>query len=1547
MSERKKTLPPEMQVAVIGIAGRFPGAQNVQEFWHNLSQGIESITFFSPETLPIWKMQPDLLKDPNFVAAKGVIQQPEYFDAAFFGYSQREVEVMDPQMRLFHECVWEALEDAGYNPEGKNGSVGLFAGASANVYWQGISLLSRSSSAGEQFAALSYTDKDFMNAQVAYKLNLNGPGVTVDSACSTSLVAIHLACRSILTGECSMAIAGGVSVPVPSPAGYLYQEGMILSPDGHCRAFDEHATGTVPGEGVGVVVVKSLKRALADGDHIYAVIRGSAINNDGNRKIGFTAPSIEGQTDVIRAAHRMSMVEPESISYVEAHGTGTVLGDPIEIAALTAAFQTEKRGYCQIGSVKSNVGHLDAASGVAGFIKTVLALQQQQIPPSLHYEQPNPQIDFAHSPFVVATRLQPWLTEGGPRRAGVSSFGIGGTNAHVILEEAPPRSASGPSRPWQLLPLSARTETALPQVITRLKQHLETHPELVLADVAHTLQVGRAHFSHRRALVCSSVAEAMAALDEALHTPEQPRKRPQKTPTIAFLFPGQGSQYVNMGRELYEQEAVFRAVMDDCFVRAEAYGLPELKAVLYPAQESLEAQERLTRTELAQPALFSVEYALAQLMSSWGLRPHSLLGHSLGEYVAACLAGVLTLEDALRLVIRRGHLMGQAQPGVMVSVSLSEGELQPYLQGQLSLAASNAPALCVVAGSASEIEALEERLQQDGRRFRRLQTSHAFHSVLMEPILASFEQEVRQVTLSEPRLPYLSNLTGGWMQAQEATSVRYWVQHVRQTVRFGQGIDQLFENEDTILIEVGPGTTLSTFARKSQRATRESVIVSLLRHPQDQQPESACLLKGIGRLWEAGVDLEWSKLLRSEQRQRLSLPTYPFERQRFWLDETLVESAFLAERRLGPTSPAAITHASTQKTYFYLPTWERQPQLQQIHSQQPRSHATYLFFQDDDGITAALAERLQGDGCTIITVTKGSAYTNQLASSAHLFSIDPEQEEHFQRLIDDISGTIDTIIYGWGLEHSFAHEDRPVHMQTSGYSGLLSLARAVARKQAGSTHITILSQSIFEVIGTENLRPEQALLLGPHKIIPQEYKNITCSMIDLALSQEDALLLDQLAAEVVYGRVEGIIALRGKYRWTQTFCPFQPGENDASLLKSRGTYVITGGLGAIGLTFAATLARTSQANLVLISRSHFPDRSTWDEWLASHAEDDKTSQTIRTLIALEQSGSTLLIRQADVADREAMKKVIADVLSNFQCINGVIHCAGVADGALIQGRTQAWEQRILSAKVQGTLLLDELLQDVAVDFVLLCSALSAVVAPIGQVGYVSANSFLDAFAQYKCRQSSTRWLSIGWDTWRDAGMAVVSDALLKASVSHADYQARLEEQTGYGISNEEGASIFLRTLPLSIPYILTTRAELAQKFDENRALAQLYAQQTSVQSLGAPLQTIETVVEIERVIHDIWTKFIEIDARDQHSNWFDLGASSLDIIQVASMINAALGTDVTVPDLFTFSTIQALADFIYHKNGKPEAVSVQENREERLDAGKSRLKNRLERTKRK
>ncbi len=913
-----ETYPEDLEdaVAVIAMALRFPGAQTPGEFWANLRAGVESITFFSEAELLRAGIEPDLLNNPDYVRANGVTADTRLFDASFFGLSDDEATMTDPQHRLLLECSWEALESAGYGLAEQDGPVGMFVGSGESRYFEGID------------NPLPWGDsREFLAARVSFLLNLRGPSLTVQTACSTSLVTVHLAAKSLLEGECDMALAGGASIRFPEKTGYLYIEDGIMAPDGHCRSFDRRAQGTVGGNGVGVVVLKRLEDAVEDGDPIRAVLRGSAINNDGADKVGYTAPSVHGQTDVVAAAQAAARVDAETISYIEGHGTATPIGDPIEVDALTQAFRasTQKKGFCALGSVKSNFGHLDSAAGVAGLINTVLALEHEMLPPSLHSESPNPEFNLEDSPFYINSDLEPWRSEAAPRRAGVSSFGIGGTNAHVILEEKPPAvPSSEPSGPSLLL-LSARSETALDAATERLIDHFKERPDLNLADVAYTLQVGRRGFRHRRIVVCEDLAQAVDLLERRPARSVATRVSPRQEPEVVFLFSGQGSQYVGMGRELYEREAIFKQQVDLCSEHLRAPLDGDLREILYPPPESEDlATAKLQQTSWTQPALFVIEYALARLWMERGVRPAAMIGHSIGEYVAACLAGVFSLPQALELVAARGELMQRLPAGNMLAVALEPAELEKSLNPDLSLAAVNGAQRSVASGPPAAIDALEADLEGRGVLFRRLKTSRAFHSAMVEPILEPFAKHLEGVELQAPEIPVISNLTGVELTAEEATDPQYWCRHLRQTVRFADGARRLAETDHRIFLEVGPGRTLATLLQEILKDAPGHRVATSLRHPKERRSDREHLWTTHGRLWLAGVTIDWRSCHAGERRCRLPLPTYPFERKPFWIEraseplpsETKSESVELPIENIteAPSSPSTEAPAPAPKT---------------------------------------------------------------------------------------------------------------------------------------------------------------------------------------------------------------------------------------------------------------------------------------------------------------------------------------------------------------------------------------------------------------------------------------------------------------------------------------------------------------------------------------------------------------------------------------------------------------------------------------------------------
>lgn len=886
-------------IAIIGIAAKLPGAPNTDVFWDNLCNGIESISNFSDKELINSGIDKKLIKKSNYIKAAGIIENSDKFDANFFGYSPREAEFMDPQHRLFLECAWNSLEDAGYTPENYDGSIGVFGGCGLNYYLLNNLVNSDLRKSVGDFQLMIGNDKDFLTTRVSYKMNLTGPSFDIQTGCSTSLAAVHIACQNLLGYECDMALAGGISLRVPQIAGYLYQEGTIMSADGKCRPFDKDATGTVVSEGVGIVVLKRLEDAINDNDSIYAVIKGSAINNDGSAKAGYTTPSVEGQSDVILSAQSIAEFSPETISYIEAHGTGTILGDPIEMAALTKTFQTEtdKKNFCAIGSVKSNIGHLDIAAGIAGLIKTALSIKKGKIPPSINYNEPNEKLNIESSPFYINNKLSEWPNNFEKRRAGVSSFGIGGTNVHVVLEQAPEQISSESKQPWFILPLSSKTEIALNKSSNNLFNFLKKNSHLNIADIAYTLQTGRKNFDYKQFIICKDTEDAINVLENNNHKQIFNGVTEIQNPPVVFMFTGQGSQYVNMAYELYLINSYFREKVDYCSKILKEFIDIDIKDIIYPKEDNInDSLEKINQTLIAQPAIFIIEYALAKLIMKLGISPESMIGHSLGEYTAACISGVFDIKDTLKIISTRAKLMQSLPSGLMLSVNLPAKEITPYLNDKISLAVINAPSLSVVSGPKEEITSLKDSLEKKNIACQILHTSHAFHSHMMDPMLDEYKKFLSTIKINKPQIPYITNVTGTWIKPEEATSPDHWCKHLRQTVNFSDGIIELLQNKDRIVLEIGPGNTLcSVVSRNSSRTKFNKVLFSTIRHPLDHHSDISFLKITLGKLWLHGIKVDWEKLYSSQNRLKINLPGYQFDSQKYWIKPN---SKFLFEETI-------------------------------------------------------------------------------------------------------------------------------------------------------------------------------------------------------------------------------------------------------------------------------------------------------------------------------------------------------------------------------------------------------------------------------------------------------------------------------------------------------------------------------------------------------------------------------------------------------------------------------------------------------------------------
>jgi acyl transferase domain-containing protein len=1490
------------EVAVIGFAGRFPGARNADEFWQNLRDGVESISFFSQEELLNAGADPDQVSVPEYVPAKAILEDIELFDANFFDYSPREAEMLDPQLRVMLECAVEAFEHAGYDAERCKGRVGVYAGVSGGSYLD-VNL----SSHAELIERVGPYQVDignhaeFVPTTISFKLNLKGPSINIQTACSTSLVAIHVACQSLLNGECDMALAGGGSVTFPHKEGYFYQEEGILSPDGHCRPFDADARGTVGGEGAALVVLKRLVDALADGDTIHAVIKGTAVNNDGSVKIGFTAPSVNGQAEVISDALAMADVGAESISYVETHGTGTALGDPVEIAALTQAFEgdTHRKGLCAIGSLKSNIGHLDAAAGVAGLIKTILALKHKQLPPSLHYQRPNPKIDFAASGFFVNDKLAEWNRGEVPRRAGVSSFGIGGTNAHVVVEEAPaPEPSSSTTRPLHMLLLSAKTAPALDAATANLTEYLKQNRDANLADVAYTLQVGRAGFGHRRVLVCKDTNDALTALESKdagrlLTLFQEPRHRP-----IVFMFPGQGTQHVGMARELYELEPTFREHLDVCAEQLITHLNLDLREVLYPsAAGEAEASHLLNQTFLTQPALFSIEYALAQLWMSWGVMPASMIGHSIGEYVAAVLSRVLSLEDALAVVAMRGQLMQSLPEGSMLAVMLPERETRSLLHNGLSVAAVNGAKNCVVSGPSASIQELHNRLNEKDIHSQLLHTSHAFHSEMMEPILEPFTERVRQVELRAPVIPFISNITGSWINGGQTKDANYWSRHLRQTVRFADGIGEVLVDSERILIEIGPGQTLGALARQHSLHLGNQVIISSLPRPRDNQSSTESLLTNVARLWLSGGQIDWEQFYANEQRRRVPLPTYPFERQRYYLEPVEDEPRDTRARR-------SLTKKLDLDDWFYLPSW-RQRELLRLTKKEDKA---WLIFCDDSGISDELVKRLREQGDEVIAV-----YAREQLRRINVldYTIDPRQREHYLALVKEVNSrgpelAFPNIIHLWSISSPADSLSSTTFdgAQELGLNSLILLAQALTEQPIiGSPKLTVVTDSVYEVVGSESLHPEQSTILGACKVIPQENPVISCRSVDIVVPRDGnhTQLIEQLLHEIKADPSDRVVAYRGRQRWVQDFEPVrvEKGAGTDLRLKDGGVYLIIGGLGSVGFALSQHLARNFKVKLALLGRSDFPPREEWPRLLDENGE---VSERIEAVQELESAGAEVLVLSADVANEEQMRAAVDRIIERFGRLDGVVYgaAAGESTDKEIRELTFADSASQFHAKVKGLLVLEKVLQDRDVEFCLLLSSLSSVLGGMTFTAYAAANCFMDTFARKHNQAHPATWMTVNWDAWN-----FEEDGAGLRAVGHE------------GIRPGNGGEAFERILSMGpLTQVLVSTIDLHARLDrwvtfEDAESTEAVKEVKTVSALHPRPNLLEAYVapsnELEEDLANTWQELLGIGQVGVNDNFFELGGHSLLATMVMSRLRKEFGVELSLRSFFESPTINGLA----------------------------------------
>lgn len=1366
-------------IAIVGMAGRFPGSANIDEYWNNLVNGVESIRRLTEDDLLKAGVARRDFEDPDYVRACPVLADIDKFDAAFFGLSPRDASVMDPAHRFFLEVAWEALENSGNTGLADEGEVGVFAGSGAPLYWMKNVRTHREivESMGEFLVRHTGNDMNFLATRASYDLDLRGPSINVQTACSSALVAAHLARQSLLSGECDMALIGGATIVVPMGQGYHYKEGEILSPDGHCRPFDHRSAGTVFGSGAACLVLKRLDDALDNGDTIHAVIKGSAVNNDGSVKVGFLAPGVEGQVDVIKKALKSAKVSARSIGYVEAHGTGTSVGDPIELTALDQAFsdETQDRQFCGVGSVKSNIGHLGEAASAASMIKVALALKHRMLPPTLGYERPNPRFDMDNSPFFVSAELRKWdSTE--PLRAGVNALGAGGTNCHLIMEEPPAFLPGEGGRERHLLVLSAKSKTALDRMSENLAVQLERDPNIDLADAAYTLSMGRRALSHRRVLVANDHKEAVQLLRGENPSRVGTTVSDSSDPDVVFTFPGGGAQYSRMCFDIYDSEPAYKKALDECFSVIDQELDPALRGLLFASQNDAEVATRsLQRPSYSLPTLFSVEYALARLFESYGIRPSAYIGHSMGEYVAACLAGVFSVRDGLRLVHLRGRLFEKTQKGRMIGVSLPEEELRSIMPPGLSIAAVNAPELCVASGPSELIEELSLLLTRKETDWTPIHIDVAAHSSLLDPILEEFRRFCRTIDFRPPRMPIASNFTGKWLTSAEATDPEYWVRHLRNTVRFSDCVETVLEGGNKVFLEIGPGRTLTTLVGAQKTKVRHAV--NSVRHPKETAHDVDYALLTLGKVWSAGAHVDWTALFDDQIRNRIPLPNYPFDHQSYWVEPK-------AERVEDAAEPVKRENIDE---WFSTVAWQQTPLISQAQGKAMR----WLLVVDSPEFAATLTDSLTaelGDDCEVMTVLPGKSLrrVDQLS-----FEVQPGSFEQYRELLEllktegrspehvlikvrtgrTVGKEEDTGFGGWIKRWNRSDK-------TSASAGVSTIAyptvtaddqleanffAPVHLGQAmgavlDSAAFTIITEGAFAVQG-DSPDPWARLSMGPAQVIPRELPELSTRLIDLGLpnahTQSTIATARQLARELCSGDSSSPVVLRSPARWTRHLRPAQlpAPETDLSWLADGDVVLISGGLGGIGLVLAEHLASKRRISLALLSREGLPARSSWTEVLGSTTASTQVKHRITLVQALEDLGAQVLAVRGDVTDEESLQSALSEIRSVLGPVNVVIHAAGVMDDEPLQSKSDEKMRRVLAAKVKGSINLDALITEDTKAFVLMSSVASFLGLP-GQVDYTAANAFLDAFAEERQLRKAGRTLAINWNAWRDVGMVV-------------------------------------------------------------------------------------------------------------------------------------------------------------------------------------------------
>lgn len=1495
-----------LEIAIIGYSGKFNNCSDTEEYWNKLLNEQETFHHYSKEELEENGITEDIYNNTSYVKVKGVLLDKECFDPQFFGYTPAEANIMDPQIRIFHEMVWNGLEMAGCSPEKTNKRIGLYASASDNNLWQSIMSLSGNPKSG--MIETSYlSNKDNLCSLISYKLNLKGPAIFTQTACSSSLVTVHQAVRALLTGDCEIAVAGGISTSLLDKGGYEYHEHLIYSPDGHCRAFDSEANGTLKGEGGGVVVLKKYKDALKDGDTIHAVIKGTAVNNDGNDKIGFTAPGIQGQKRVIKSAIQLAGIDPDSVTYIETHGTATKLGDPVEFKALNEGYGQTGNNLTAIGSVKTNIGHLDTAAGIASLIKVILMMKHRKIPASLHFKSPNPEIDFENSSFYVNHELRDWKSSYGQLRAGISSFGIGGTNCHVIVEQ-PVQTAEVISevRDFYTLNLSAKTPEKLQETGLLLADHLKNNVAIKLQDLSYTLNCGRADFNYRASVTVSDTEELIQKLSSNLIAGNARDKNPGR-PHCVFLFSGQGAQYVEMGKDLYEKYPFFQQQMDECFELIERHCGILLKDEIYRNGNSSEI--KINDTLYTQLSLFTVSYAMAKFLISMGIKPDAMIGHSIGEYAGAVISDMISLDEAVQIIGKRASLMQNIARGEMYAVFINEEELKDILYPDLSVAAVNNEGVVVISGNNVSMGSFVETLNSKNIIAKKLNTSHAFHSAMMDEILEEYKGFLENYSFKKGTIPLISNVSGKFLDG--GRDAAYWSRHLRDTVRFDDGLKTLVAAGYTHFIEVGPGNQLAKLVERLSTG-RSFKSVNTLRTENQVIKDYELLDQNIGKLWVNGLPVDWVKFYEGQSVKKISLPLYQFERMRFPLKIDL-------QKLISNLSSSYLKPAENSKNWLYELVWTKDMYDVPVSDLKPEKKDLIVFC-DDDGITESLLRESGIYFNSLIKVCTGTVYEKISPLS---YVINYHYLNEYSLLINDLKldgyGNAD-IIHAFGLNDFSVSIDDAI---LQGYLSLVFLVKSLSDHQLeNERNFMVLATEMAKVNSDDLISPAKAMLLGALKIISVEHDNLNCKLIDPGKGEIPA---GSVIMEELLTKDDRIICVyRNQSRFTTSVKAVKVNEAYHEPLKDRGCYFIAGGLGGMGLSIARDLALTEKAKLALISRRDFPVEAERKVWVDKYGKEDVISRIIYQIWDMEKNGAEVLVLKADVADESQMRAAVRLTEEKFGKIHGLIWSAGVIDyDGVIRRRNQEQFIGNIKQKVHGLLIAEQLLKFDELDFIVLFSSAGNLYykEKFGQVAYNVANEFIDAFA--KSNADRYRISVINWCDWKNTGMTVDGLKRRDANITTEYINDFLKD----GLTNEEGARVFRHCLAnLKSSYIISKTSITDFYTERNEEVRMVDAIENSFErpELITPFEAPFTETEV--FLSDLCCTLFGLNKVGINDDFLELGGDSLKAVQYINQIKKELNVRISLGDFFNNPTILLLSKIINLKLD-PEEASGGENQQ--------------------